>query len=56
MNRWLTVNAKFIQIRRVQDASNQFLPNNNASGQWAVGDYAIIGLAVSFEAFRWSWR
>lgn len=56
MNRWLTVNAKFIQIRRVEDASNQFLPNNNASGQWAVGDYAIIGLAVSFEAFRWSWR
>lgn len=56
VNRWLTLNAKFIEIRRVEDASSSVLPSGNQSGRWAVGDYAIVGLAVSFEAFRWSWQ
>jgi hypothetical protein len=56
VNKWLSVSTRFIQIRSDQSGSNQFLPNNTQSGQWAVGDYYIVGLAVSFEAFRWSWR
>jgi hypothetical protein len=56
MNKWLSLNARFVQIRSDQSGSNQFLPSNTQSGQWAVGDYYIVGLAVSVEAFRWSWR
>lgn len=56
VNKWLSVNARFIQIRRSETTTSQFLPSNNESGQWAVGDYYIIGLAVSIEAFRWSWQ
>ncbi len=56
VNKWLSLNARFIQIRREENSSNQFLPTGTENGQWAVGDYYIIGLAVSFEAFRWSWQ
>jgi hypothetical protein len=56
VNRWLSINGRFIQIRRTETTSNQFLPSGTENGEWAVGDYYIIGLAVSFEAFRWSWR
>jgi hypothetical protein len=56
VNRWLTVSTRFIQIRRTESGSSQFLPSGNENGQWAVGDYYIVGLAISFEAFRWSWR
>jgi hypothetical protein len=56
VNKWLSVNTRYIQIRRSETGSSQFLPNNNESGQWAVGDYFIVGLAVSIEAVRWSWQ
>jgi len=56
VNKWLSVNTRFIQIRSNDNTSGQFLPSGVQSGEWAVGDYYIVGLAVSFEAFRWSWR
>jgi hypothetical protein len=56
VNKWLSLNARFIQVRSNDNASNQFLPSNVQSGEWAVGDYYIVGLAISFEALRWSWR
>jgi hypothetical protein len=56
VNSWLSVNTRFIQVRREETASNQFLPSGTTSGQWATGDYYVVGLAVSFEAFRWSWQ
>jgi hypothetical protein len=58
VNRWLSFNARFIQVREDDTGSNQFFASgsNFSRGQWAVGDYYIVGLAVSFEAFRWSWQ
>ncbi len=56
VNKWLSVNTRFVQIRRNETSSTQFLPSNNENGQWAVGDYFIVGLAVSIEALRWSWQ
>ncbi len=56
VNKWLSVNTRFIQIRRNENGSSQFLPSGTEAGQWAVGDYYIVGLAVSIEAFRWSWQ
>jgi hypothetical protein len=56
VNKWLSLNTRFIQVRRSETSSNQFLPSGTTSGQWAVGDYYIVGLAVSIEAFRWSWQ
>ncbi len=56
VNKWLSVNTKFVQIRRNETSTNQFLPSGTESGQWAVGDYYIVGLAVSIEALRWSWQ
>ena len=56
VNKWLSVNTRFIQVRSNETGSNQFLASNTQSGQWAVGDYYVVGLAVSIEAFRWSWQ
>lgn len=56
LNRYFDCYAKFVQLRRNETASSPFLPSGTSSGQWAVGDYYIVGLSVSFEAFRWSWR
>ena len=56
VNQWLTLNTRFIQLRREQTSSNQFLPNGVQSGASAVGDYIVVGCAVSIEAFRWSWQ
>lgn len=56
VNKWLDVNTRFIQVRQEDSGSNQFIANGISKGQWAVGDYYIVGLAVSFEAFRWSWQ
>jgi hypothetical protein len=55
-NQWLSGNARFIEIRRNETGQNQFLTTGQESGQWAQGDYFIVGLAISFEAFRWGWR
>jgi hypothetical protein len=56
VNKWLSVNTRFVEIRRNETGTNQFLPSGNQNGQWAVGNYYIVGLAVSIEAFRWSWQ
>ncbi len=56
VNRWLSVNTRFIQVRRNDTGSSIFIPSGATNGQWAVGDYYIVGLAVSIEAFRWSWQ
>ncbi len=59
VNKWLSLNARFIEIKRNESSSNKFIPSsigNADQGEWATGDYFIVGLAVSFEAFRWSWR
>jgi hypothetical protein len=56
VNKWLSLNSRFIQVRQDDTGSNQFFPSSSGvtKGQWAVGNYYIVGLAVSFEAFRWS--
>ncbi len=59
VNRWLSLNARVIEIKREESGQNQFLStgvSNEEQGEWATGDYFIVGLAVSFEAFRWSWQ
>lgn len=60
VNRWLSLNARFIEIKRNETASSPFLLPTGITaqdeGRWATGDYFIVGLAISFEAFRWSWR
>jgi hypothetical protein len=56
VNKWLSVNTRFIQVRSNETGSNQFLTSGTKSGQWAVGNYYVVGLAVSIEAFRWSWQ
>ena len=56
LTRWLSVNTRFVQVRRNETGQNQFLPSGNQNGQWAVGNYYIVGMAVSFEAIRWSWQ
>ncbi len=59
VNKWLSLNARFIEIRRNESGQNQFLTTGAGGaeqGKWATGDYFIVGLAISFEAFRWSWR
>lgn len=56
VNRWLRVYAQFVELRRNETGSSQFLPSGNQSGNEAVGDYITVGLNVSIEAFRWSWQ
>jgi hypothetical protein len=56
VNRWLSLNTRFIEIRSQENGSSQFLSSGTQSGEWAVGNYYIVGLAVSIEAFRWSWQ
>ncbi len=51
----LRVYASFVQLRRNETASSQFLPSGTQSGHEAVGNYFVVGFAVSAEAFRWSW-
>jgi hypothetical protein len=59
VNKWLALNARFIEIKQEQSGQAEFLPStvtNPDQGEWASGDYFILGMSVSFEAFRWSWR
>ena len=42
----LRVYASFVQLRR----------NDTQNSQEAVGNYFVVGFAVSVEAFRWSWQ
>lgn len=59
VNKWLSLNTRFIEIKRNETGASQFLATGigkEEQGEWANGDYFIVGLAISFEAFRWSWR
>jgi hypothetical protein len=59
VNKWLTLNTRFIEVKQNESAPSRFLPsslNSADQGEWATGDYFIVGLSVSFEALRWSWR
>ncbi len=56
VNKYLSVYAKFVQIRRNETTSSQFLPSGTQSGKEAVGDYFVVGFTASVEAFRWSWQ
>jgi hypothetical protein len=56
VNKWLSVYAKFVQIRRTESASSQFLSSDTQTGQEAVGNYFVVGFNASVEAFRWSWQ
>jgi len=56
LNRWVSANVRFVQLRRSETGQSQFIPSGNQNGQWATGNYFIVGLAASFEAFRWSWQ
>jgi hypothetical protein len=59
VNKWLSLNTRFIEVKQNETAPSRFLSSNLTSadnGEWATGDYFIVGLSVSFEAFRWSWQ
>jgi hypothetical protein len=56
VDKWLSVYARFVQIRRTETASSQFLPTGTQNGREAVGNYFIVGFNASVEAFRWSWQ
>jgi len=59
VNKWLSVNTRFIEIKQNETGSSRFIASGSAGeeqGEWATGDYFIVGLSASFEAFRWSWR
>lgn len=44
VNQWLSAYTAFTEIRRNQNVGN------------ATGDYFMVGLNISIEAFRWSWQ
>ena len=59
VNKWLSLNTRFIEIKQNETGSSRFVASGSAGeeqGEWATGDYFIVGLSASFEAFRWSWR
>jgi len=56
VNRWLSVYAKFVELRRTESAPAQFLPTGTQSGRSETGNYFVVGLNVSVEAFRWNWN
>jgi hypothetical protein len=57
VNQSVSVYARFVQLRVTETAPNQFLlPSGIHSGQEAVGNYFVIGMSASIEAFRWSWQ
>jgi hypothetical protein len=56
VNKYLSVYTKFVELRRNETTSSQFLPSGTQSGKEAVGNYFIVGFTASIEAFRWSWQ
>jgi hypothetical protein len=56
VNKWLSVYTRFVELRREETTSSQFLPSGTQNGKEAVGDYFVVGFNVSVEAFRWSWQ
>jgi hypothetical protein len=55
LNKSLAVYARFTQIQINEKGRTEFLPTGFQSGREATGNYFILGLSVSVEAFRWSW-
>jgi len=55
VNKWLSLYAKFVQLRSTETGNNQFLPNGVQSGKEATGNYVVVGFSASAEALRWSW-
>jgi hypothetical protein len=56
VNKSVSVYTRFVQVRVTETAANQFLPSGIQSGREAVGNYFVVGMSVSIEAFRWSWQ
>jgi hypothetical protein len=56
LNKYLAGYVKFVQLRRNETTSSEFLPSGTQNGKEAVGDYFIVGFNASVEAFRWSWQ
>jgi hypothetical protein len=56
VNKWLSLFARFVQIRRNETSNNQFLPPDTENGKEATGNYVVVGFSASVEAFRWSWQ
>ena len=57
VNRSVAVYARFVQLRVTERSSNQFLiPSGIRNGQEATGNYFVVGMSASIEAFRWSWQ
>jgi hypothetical protein len=56
VNKWLVAYTRFVEVRRTENAANQFIPSGSESGKTAVGNYISVGLSASIEAFRWSWQ
>ncbi len=56
VDKWLSVYARFVQLRRNETTSRQFLPTGTQNGREAVGNYFVVGFNASVEAFRWSWQ
>ncbi|HTC87390.1 MAG TPA: hypothetical protein VK686_03770 [Bryobacteraceae bacterium] len=57
VNKWMSVYARFVQLRRTETTTTaSLLPSGSVNGQEAVGDYFVVGLSASIEAFRWSWQ
>jgi hypothetical protein len=56
LSRYLSVYARFVQLRRNETTSSQFLPSGNQNGREATANYIVVGLNASIEGFRWSWQ
>jgi hypothetical protein len=56
VSRYVSVYARFVQIRVNETTANQFLPTGFKNGREEVGNYYVVGFSASVEAFRWSWQ
>jgi hypothetical protein len=56
VNRWLSSHVGFVQLRRNETSASEFLPSGTQSGKEAVGNYFVVGVNASVEAFRLSWQ
>lgn len=56
VDKWVSVFAQFVEIRRTITGQSQFIPSGSESGKEATGNYFMVGFNASVEAFRWSWQ
>lgn len=54
VNKSVSVYTKFVEVRVNETASSQYLASGLQSSRDAVGNYFVVGMSVSIEAFRWS--